>query len=49
MPESILKELVVKELANLDWSIKYHEEKLVEAKDRRDELLAATEGLPTED
>lgn len=35
MGKGILKELVEKELANLDFSIQYHEEKLVEAKDRR--------------
>jgi len=49
MPESIVQELINKELDNLNWSIQYHENKLVEAKDRRDELLAATEGLSTED
>ena len=49
MSKGILEELILKELANLEWSINYHEEKLVEAKDRRDELLAASEGVTTED
>ena len=49
MPEPIVQQLINKELDNLNWSIQYHENKLVEAKDRRDELIAASEDLPTED
>ena len=49
MPESIVQELINKELDNLNWSIQYHEDKLAEAIARRDELIAASEDLPTED
>ena len=49
MPEPIVQELIDKELDNLNWSIKYHEDKLTEAIARRAELIAASEDLPTED
>lgn len=49
MPEPIVQELIDKELDNLNWSIKYHEEKLAEAIARRNELIAASEDFPTED
>ena len=49
MKNPIIQELVDKELYNLDWSINYHEEKLAEAKAKRDELLGASEGLIPED
>ena len=49
MKNPIIQELVDRELSNLDWTINYHEEKLEEAKTRRDELLGASEGIIPED
>tara|TARA_R100000654_G_C2662731_1_gene124912 strand:- start:816 stop:965 length:150 start_codon:yes stop_codon:yes gene_type:complete len=49
MDSPIVQELIDKELDNLNWSIKYHEEKLAEAIDRRAKLIVASESVTTED
>jgi len=45
MDSPIVQELIDKELDNLNWSIKYYEDKLAEAMARRAELIAASEGF----